>query len=99
MLQACKFWCQRTPDCRGWTRNKKSGQCFLITLSKQKEKNSDWVSGIRCEDDEEMKIDRNGILYFLITFNLQCYNLHRLYFQVVPSASRIFSILTNVTSS
>ena len=67
MLQACSYWCQRTPDCQGWSRNKKSGQCFLITLSEGE--NSDWASGIRCEEDDDDKTDINGILYLHVTFN------------------------------
>ena len=75
LLQACSYWCQRTPDCQGWSRNKKSGQCFLITLSEGE--NSDWAVGRRCEKDDDDKTDINGILYLHATFN---YSVDILYF-------------------
>ena len=42
----CDRWCRDVTTCRGWTRNVKSGTCYLKSESKCKIPTDDWDSGV-----------------------------------------------------
>merc|ERR1719277_731993 len=44
----CSDWCISFPNCKGWTRQKRSGWCFLKNTTAFSESHKDWDKGSRC---------------------------------------------------